>query len=59
VVLCHDDHQGVHNGDRAEAEAFGWIVSRLAELPGEVGVMRFSDGGGMTSWPTCEGGWAA
>lgn len=59
LVLCHGDHHGVHHGDRDEAEAFGWIVSRYRELPGEVGVMRFSDGGGITSWPTCEGKWTA
>lgn len=60
LVLCRTHHHAVHHGDRLEAEAFGYIVPRLAEvLPADVGIMRFSDGGGVTSWPTCEGGWAA
>lgn len=56
--LCRRCHAWAHRGERAEAQAQGFIVSQSVAFPGSVGVMRGSaDGGGALMWPDCDGNW--
>ena len=58
VTLCLGCHQDAHD-DRLWAEEQGYVVSRETPLPAEHGIMRHGGSGGVTSWPDCQGGWAA
>ena len=65
VVLCSACHEDAHD-DRLWAEDQGYVLSREVKLPGEHPIKRHGlvvtpdhPGGGVRSWPTCEGGWAA
>jgi len=56
IRLCTGCHAWVH-GHRAGAEAHGWRLPAETITPGSDGVMRNSDDGGVTSWPSCGGKW--
>jgi len=56
IRLCTGCHAWVH-GHRAGAEASGWRLPAETVLPASDGVMRNSDDGGVTSWPSCGGKW--
>ncbi len=56
IRLTSERHEWVHK-NRREAEAMGLLLPAETVLPGSVGVMRASEDGGVTSWPSCAGQW--
>jgi hypothetical protein len=58
VRICRSCHEWAHSGDgQRDAEAEGLIIPRATVQPWTLGVLVRTADGGLTKYPSCDGGW--